>query len=54
MKAEQKSIEESWKEAVLSKASPKHARKAKRADLSISLPRPEPSQAAKGASFLFY
>ncbi|XP_040297762.1 mitochondrial dynamics protein MID49 [Bufo bufo] len=43
-KAEQKSIEESWKEAVLMKASPKLARKAKRADLSTALPAPEPSQ----------
>ncbi|XP_063791019.1 mitochondrial dynamics protein MID49 [Pseudophryne corroboree] len=45
-KAEQKSIEESWKEAVLMKASPKLVRKAKRADLSAALPAPEPSPPA--------
>ncbi|KAM3916497.1 mitochondrial dynamics protein MID49 [Leptodactylus fuscus] len=43
-KIEQKSIEESWKEAVLLKASPKLLRKAKRADLSAALPAPEPSK----------
>ncbi|XP_075035329.1 mitochondrial dynamics protein MID49 isoform X2 [Mixophyes fleayi] len=45
-KAEQKSIEESWKEAVLMKASPKLLRKTNRADLSAALPPPEPSQPA--------
>ncbi|XP_077305565.1 mitochondrial dynamics protein MID49 [Lithobates pipiens] len=50
MKAEQKSFEESWKEAVLLKASPKLAQKGKRADLSASLPPPEPSQPAKEAT----
>ncbi|XP_069840329.1 mitochondrial dynamics protein MID49 [Dendropsophus ebraccatus] len=44
-KLEQKSIEESWKEAVLMKASPKLVRKKPtRADLSAALPAPEPSQ----------
>ncbi|XP_072273092.1 mitochondrial dynamics protein MID49, partial [Pyxicephalus adspersus] len=47
LKVEQKSIEESWKEAVLLKASPKHVRKAKRADLSASLPPPEHMQTTK-------
>ncbi|XP_068099630.1 mitochondrial dynamics protein MID49 [Hyperolius riggenbachi] len=46
LKVEQKSLEESWKEAVLLKASPKLVKKAKRADLSASLPAPEPSQPA--------
>ncbi|KAG8549829.1 hypothetical protein GDO81_019627 [Engystomops pustulosus] len=41
-KVEQKSLEESWKEAVLLKASPKLVRKAKRSDLSTALPAPEP------------
>ncbi|XP_018424812.1 PREDICTED: mitochondrial dynamics protein MID49 [Nanorana parkeri] len=50
MKAEQKSIEESWKEAVLLNVSPKLARKAKRADLSASLPPPVPSQPAPDAA----
>lgn len=50
MKGEQKSIEESWKEAVLLKASPRLGRKAKRADLSTLLPPPEPSQPAKEAA----
>ncbi|MEE6497796.1 hypothetical protein FKM82_002857 [Ascaphus truei] len=45
-KAEQKSIEESWKEVVLSKASPRLAQKANRADLSAPLPLPAPSQPA--------
>ncbi|KAM5194411.1 mitochondrial dynamics protein MID49 [Mantella aurantiaca] len=43
LKVEQKSIEESWKEAVLLKASPKLVRKTRRADLSAALPPPEPS-----------
>ncbi|KAM4026195.1 mitochondrial dynamics protein MID49 isoform 1-T1 [Anomaloglossus baeobatrachus] len=43
-KVEQKSIEETWKEAVLLKVSPKPGRKANRADLSAALPAPEPSR----------
>lgn len=43
-KVEQKSLEESWKEAVLMKTSPKLMRKANRADLSAALPAPEPSR----------
>ncbi|XP_075686741.1 mitochondrial dynamics protein MID49 [Rhinoderma darwinii] len=49
-KVEQKSIEESWKEAVLMKASPKRVRKANRADLSTALPAPEPRQPVTGAA----
>ncbi|XP_066432762.1 mitochondrial dynamics protein MID49 isoform X2 [Eleutherodactylus coqui] len=41
-KVEEKTIEESWKEAVLMKASPKLQRKATRSDLSSALPAPEP------------
>ncbi|KAM9305779.1 mitochondrial dynamics protein MID49 [Gastrophryne carolinensis] len=49
LKAEQKSIEESWKEAVLLKASPKLGRKSKRGDLDALLPSPEPSQPTQEA-----
>ncbi|KAM4631567.1 mitochondrial dynamics protein MID49 [Discoglossus pictus] len=43
-KAEQKSIEENWKEAVLIKVSPRLPRKPNRSDLSASLSLPEPIQ----------
>ncbi|XP_056391542.1 LOW QUALITY PROTEIN: mitochondrial dynamics protein MID49 [Hyla sarda] len=49
-KLEQKSIEESWKEAVLLKASPKLVRKATRSDLSAALPVPEPSRPEQDAA----
>ncbi|XP_053551211.1 mitochondrial dynamics protein MID49 [Bombina bombina] len=43
-KAEQKSMEETWKEAVLIKVSPRLSRKVGRSDLSAPLPLPAPSQ----------